>query len=198
MSPQLTLSTWLCREDLQCRRKVPHHWLDWWFGGEKCTLHLYSILLAISSMIFLLETVEFIKDYYFRHPFLLLLKAHWHGKQTLLSLSTWIFLVWTSLCQSDITQKNSRNHLTDILLPEILKVKIILGRVSLPCGSQVLDTPIPALPLLLWPLAWLWSNSWQRKQRARSHGWGGQAGPGLAHVSLSSSAALHALSLLWI
>lgn len=58
-------------------------------------------------------------------------------------------LVWTKECQSDITQKNSRNCLTEVLLPEILKVKIILGRVSIPCASQVLDRQIPALPWLL-------------------------------------------------
>lgn len=49
---------------------------DVWFGGEKCTLHLSSALLVVSRMIFLLKAVGFIKDYYFRHPFLLLLKAH--------------------------------------------------------------------------------------------------------------------------
>ena len=46
------LSTWLCGEDLGCSREVPHCWPDWWFGGEKCTLHLHGIILAISSMIF--------------------------------------------------------------------------------------------------------------------------------------------------
>lgn len=82
-------------------------------------LHLHSMLLAVSRMIFLLKAVEFIKDYYFRHPFPLLLKAHYHGKHTLLFPSTQIFLVWTSSCQYDINQNNSRSHLTDSPLPEI-------------------------------------------------------------------------------
>lgn len=37
----------LCREDLGCRREVHHCWPDW-FGGEKRTLHLSSVLLAIA------------------------------------------------------------------------------------------------------------------------------------------------------
>lgn len=36
MGPRTALSTWLCREDLGCKREVPHHWSGKkWFGGEK-------------------------------------------------------------------------------------------------------------------------------------------------------------------
>lgn len=65
-------SAWLHGEGLGYRRKVS----DVWFGGEKCVLHLSSALLVVSRIIFLLKAVGFIKDYYFRHPFPPLLKAH--------------------------------------------------------------------------------------------------------------------------